>query len=174
MLFAHDTEVALTGAAALVNTVRGDDGDELSDVAALDAFVTRLAAGPATGPATPPSWPPCARCGPRLEQLWESDEDEAADLVNALLRESHALPQLVRHDGWDYHVHAAPPGAPLADADGRRGGAGVHRPDPLQAARPAARCAARRLRQTCTWTCPRTSPGGSAAPRARNRVNVAA
>ena len=26
-----------------------------------------------------------------------------------------ALPQLVRHDGWDYHLHATPPDAPLAD-----------------------------------------------------------
>jgi hypothetical protein len=37
MLFAHDTEVALTAAAALVNT--GRDEEELTDVAALDRFV---------------------------------------------------------------------------------------------------------------------------------------
>ena len=38
MLFAHDTEIALAGAAALVNTLQSD-GDELTDVASLDAFV---------------------------------------------------------------------------------------------------------------------------------------
>ena len=38
MTFAHDTEVALAGAAALVNTAEGRDG--LPDVAALDRFVT--------------------------------------------------------------------------------------------------------------------------------------
>ena len=35
--------------------------------------------------------------------------------VNAILRHSHAMPQLVRHDKWDYHLHATPPEASLAD-----------------------------------------------------------
>jgi predicted RNA-binding Zn ribbon-like protein len=35
--------------------------------------------------------------------------------VNALLREAVALPQLVRHDDWPYHLHATPLDAPLAD-----------------------------------------------------------
>ena len=39
----------------------------------------------------------------------------AATLVNALLREAGALPQLVKHDGWDYHLHATSADAPLAD-----------------------------------------------------------
>jgi predicted RNA-binding Zn ribbon-like protein len=52
---------------------------------------------------------------PRLAQLWEMSTDDAADLVNALLREASALPQLVKHDGWDYHLHATPADAPLAD-----------------------------------------------------------
>jgi hypothetical protein len=37
LIFAHDTEAALTSAAALVNTGRG--GEELPDEAALDRFV---------------------------------------------------------------------------------------------------------------------------------------
>jgi predicted RNA-binding Zn ribbon-like protein len=36
------------------------------------------------------------------------------DIVNGLLREHSALPQLVRHDGWPYHLHATPSDAPLA------------------------------------------------------------
>ena len=36
------------------------------------------------------------------------------EIVNRLLRDSNALPQLVRHDGWPYHLHATPPDAPLA------------------------------------------------------------
>ena len=52
---------------------------------------------------------------PRLARLWEAGDDDAAGLVNTLLREAHALPQLVKHDGWDYHLHATPPDAPLAD-----------------------------------------------------------
>ena len=55
------------------------------------------------------------RCGRRLERLWELAEDDAAELVNTLLREANALPQLVKHDIWDYHLHATPSDAPLAD-----------------------------------------------------------
>jgi predicted RNA-binding Zn ribbon-like protein len=42
-------------------------------------------------------------------------KDEAAAWVNAELRTASALPQLVQHDGWDYHLHATPSHAPLAD-----------------------------------------------------------
>ena len=35
--------------------------------------------------------------------------------LNAILAERRAVPQLVRHDGWDYHLHATDPAAPLAD-----------------------------------------------------------
>ena len=35
--------------------------------------------------------------------------------MNTLLREAQALPQLVRHDTWSYHLHATAPEAPLAD-----------------------------------------------------------
>jgi predicted RNA-binding Zn ribbon-like protein len=41
------------------------------------------------------------------------DPDAAAGLVNTAPRAS-AL-QLVKHDSWDYHLHATPPDAPLAD-----------------------------------------------------------
>jgi predicted RNA-binding Zn ribbon-like protein len=113
MLFAHDTEVALAAAAALVNTARGRT-DDLADPAALDRFV---AAWEWTGARTHDR----AELGavralrPRLARLWDASEDEAADLVNTLLREAHALPQLVKHDGWDYHLHATSRDAPLAD-----------------------------------------------------------
>ena len=32
-----------------------------------------------------------------------------------MLREAGALPQLVAHDDWGYHLHATPSQAPLAD-----------------------------------------------------------
>jgi predicted RNA-binding Zn ribbon-like protein len=112
VLFAHDTEVALTAAAALVNT--GRDTEELADVAALDRFVT---AWRWTGSRThdQAELDAVRRLRPRLARLWELPEDGAAELVNALLREASALPQLVKHDNWDYHLHATPPDAPLAD-----------------------------------------------------------
>jgi predicted RNA-binding Zn ribbon-like protein len=52
---------------------------------------------------------------PQLRRLWDADEDEIVGIVNTLLRERNALPQLVRHDGWPYHLHATPGDAPLAD-----------------------------------------------------------
>lgn len=32
-----------------------------------------------------------------------------------MLRGAGALPELVPHDGWDYHLHATAPDAPLTD-----------------------------------------------------------
>jgi predicted RNA-binding Zn ribbon-like protein len=113
VIFAHDTEVALNGVAALVNTGRGDT-EQLPDTTALDRFV---AAQGWTGTRTHDEAELAAvrRLRPRLERLWELSADDAADLVNTLLREAGALPQLVKHDSWDYHLHATSSDAPLAD-----------------------------------------------------------
>jgi predicted RNA-binding Zn ribbon-like protein len=43
------------------------------------------------------------------------DEDGAVRIVNRLLSDGHALPQLAKHDEWDYHIHATAPDAPLAE-----------------------------------------------------------
>ena len=111
MVFAHDTEVALNAAAALVNT----DAEEelLPDVAALDRFVDGW------------GWTGLRQhdrreldavraLRPRLRALWAADRDQAVELVNAMLREGKALPQLVKHDALDYHLHATSPGASLS------------------------------------------------------------
>jgi predicted RNA-binding Zn ribbon-like protein len=113
MLFAHDTEVSLAAAAALVNTGR-NGGEELPDTAALDRFVARWrwTGGRAYDQAELEA---VRRLRLRLDRIWETSADEAAELVNTLLREASALPQLVKHDGWDYHIHATPAEAPLAD-----------------------------------------------------------
>src|SRR6478609_1289177 len=111
MVFAHDTEVALAAAAALVNTDGDDEG--LPDIATLDQFVRTW------------GWTGEVRrddaelravraLRPRLRRIWELAEDDVVELVNALLREAGALPQLVKHDQWSYHLHATPPAAPLA------------------------------------------------------------
>lgn len=113
MLFAHDTEVSLNATAALVNTARGGR-EELPDVAALDEFVGywRWTGGRGHDQR---ELDQVRQLRPRLAALWAMTEDQAADLVNTLLRDAGALPQLVKHDGWDYHIHATLPGAPLAD-----------------------------------------------------------
>ena len=112
MLFAHDTEVALTAAADFVNTGRGRV-DELATLADLDQFVRTWGwSGSRTHDRAELESVQALR--PRLERIWEVDEDEAVRIVNGLLREFRALPQLVEHDGWQYHLHATSPDAPLA------------------------------------------------------------
>jgi predicted RNA-binding Zn ribbon-like protein len=113
MPFAHDTELSFNAAAALVNTARGGV-EELPDVAALDAFVEHWTwtGGRSHDEAELDA---VRSLRPRLARLWEMTEDEAVVLVNALLRDANALPQLVKHDGWEYHIHATSPDAPLAD-----------------------------------------------------------
>jgi len=52
---------------------------------------------------------------PQLRHLLTSDRDHAAGLVNEMLFQAKALPQLARHDGYDWHLHAVAPDRPLAD-----------------------------------------------------------
>jgi predicted RNA-binding Zn ribbon-like protein len=112
-MFAHDTETALAATAALVNTGRQSD-ERLPDVAALDAFVREWRwSGDRTHDEVELEAVRALR--PRLARLWGASEDEAVEIVNGMLREGDALPQLVRHDGFDYHIHATSPHAPLAD-----------------------------------------------------------
>ena len=112
MDFAHDTEVALSSAAGLVNTT-GSDGERLTDVSALDAFFTEYGW---TGrhDHTESELRAVRALRPRLRSLWQSDEDTVVEIVNALLRESRALPQLVKHEDEPYHLHATSRDAPLA------------------------------------------------------------
>lgn len=112
MLFAHDTEEGLEAAAALVNTA-GRDGEQLPDVAALDKFARTWEW---TGQRTrdQAELQAVRDLRSRLRQLWQADEEQVVEIVNTLLREANAVPQLVRHDTWPYHLHPTPPSAPLA------------------------------------------------------------
>ena len=113
MLFAHDTEVALQAAAALVNTEE-QAGDHLSSLEDLDRFVAKWGwTGSRRRDAGELEQVRAIR--PRLRGLWELDADSVVTEVNAILHDSRAMPQLVRHDEWDYHLHATPPEASLAD-----------------------------------------------------------
>ncbi|MCP2030080.1 putative RNA-binding Zn ribbon-like protein [Okibacterium sp. HSC-33S16] len=116
MLFAHDTEVSLASTAALINTLPGaskSGDDELSTPAQLVQFLDRNEfTGSRTG-ATEELDDVRALRG-RLRELWTHDEDGVVALVNELLQEAHALPQLVKHDHWDWHLHATESSAPVA------------------------------------------------------------
>jgi predicted RNA-binding Zn ribbon-like protein len=111
VVFTHDTEAGLVAAVALVNSA--EEPDTLTTIGELTAF---LDAHEFTG----------ARLGdqaeldgvrdlrPRLRLLLTGDRDDAAERVNLLLGEEHALPQLVRHGDHDWHIHAVAQDAPLA------------------------------------------------------------
>jgi predicted RNA-binding Zn ribbon-like protein len=51
----------------------------------------------------------------RIRAIWDLDRDEAVEEVNRMLTEASALPYLVRHDDYDWHLHATDPGAPLSE-----------------------------------------------------------
>ncbi|WFE32468.1 CGNR zinc finger domain-containing protein [Micromonospora sp. WMMD975] len=112
MLFAHDTECGLAAAAALVNTT-GPGREGLPDVAALDEFFTAHGWS-GRHEHTDAELLQVRALRPRLRRIWYADTDEVVEIVNLLLRESRALPQLIRHDGEPYHLHAVPRDAPLA------------------------------------------------------------
>ena len=111
MVFTHDTEASLLAAVTLVNSA--DDPDTLTTLEELEAFLDEHAfTGSRSGDAAELDAVRALR--PRLRTLMTSDRDTAAALVNDLLGEEHALPQLVRHGEHDWHVHAVAPNAPLA------------------------------------------------------------
>ena len=112
MAFAHDTETALNAAVALVNTA-GDDRDELPDVPALDAFF-RTYGWTGRHEHTEAELRSVRELRPRLRRIWYADEDGVVEIVNGLLREANALPQLLKHNGEPYHLHATSHDAPLA------------------------------------------------------------
>jgi predicted RNA-binding Zn ribbon-like protein len=111
VVFAHDTEESLQAAVALVNSA--EPPETLTTVAELDAFFERFGY---TGrhDSTRAELDQVRALRPQLRMLLLADRDHAVDLVNAVLAEAHALPQLVRHDPLDWHIHAVRPEAPLA------------------------------------------------------------
>jgi predicted RNA-binding Zn ribbon-like protein len=112
VVFAHDTELALLAAVDLVNSAVPPD--TLETVAQLDAFFTTHGySGRRRHDQAEVDEVRALR--PRLRELMTSERDRAAVLVNELLLETQALPQLVRHDGNDWHVHAIGSDSTLSD-----------------------------------------------------------
>ncbi|MFC0042568.1 CGNR zinc finger domain-containing protein [Actinomadura rayongensis] len=116
MVFAHDAVLALTAAADLVNTGPAACGAErLDGLPALRAFADRTGLGGAVPPAGADlNAVRCLRDGLHAVFL-APDVPAAARLVNAVIAQVRASPYLTDHDGHDWHVHFAAPGAPLRD-----------------------------------------------------------
>lgn len=101
----------MRAAVALVNSA--EPPETLPTTAALDAFVAehRYSGRRAT---TAADLEAVRAVRAPLRTLLTADRDTAVRIVNAILAEHTAVPQLVRHDGEDYHLHAVPPDVPLA------------------------------------------------------------
>jgi predicted RNA-binding Zn ribbon-like protein len=112
VLFTHDTTATLVAAVALVNSA--EEPDTMTDPAHVDAFVAEHAY---TGSRTHDiaELDAVRALRPTLRRLLTSDRDTAVEIVNAILAAHQAVPQLVRHDDLDYHLHATDPTTPLVD-----------------------------------------------------------
>jgi predicted RNA-binding Zn ribbon-like protein len=111
VVFAHDTEVALQAAAILANS--GLEPDTFQTLEELDAFYAEFEyTGRRDHDAAELASVRAVR--PALYALLTAERDDAVVLVNAMLAEADALPQLVRHDHWDWHLHAVGQEAPFA------------------------------------------------------------
>jgi predicted RNA-binding Zn ribbon-like protein len=109
-LFADDTEASLRAAVSLVNSA--EEPDTLTEIGQLDAWYEDHGyTGRHDGDAAELKALRVLR--PVLRELLTAERDHAAQLVNALLSDAKAVPQLRRHDGLDWHIHAVPADAPL-------------------------------------------------------------
>jgi predicted RNA-binding Zn ribbon-like protein len=111
MVFTHDTEASLQSAVSLANSALPPD--TLTTVAELDRWFAEHAY---TGrrDRSRAELDDVRALRPRLRELLTADEDAAVALVNHMLADAQAVPQLVRHDGFDWHVHAVPGDTDLA------------------------------------------------------------
>jgi predicted RNA-binding Zn ribbon-like protein len=104
--------MALLAAVTLVNSA--EEPDTLTTQAQLDAFFAEFRySGARTRDAAELASVRALRAP--LRTLLTSSRNDAVKIVNRMLREYNAVPQLVRHDEWDYHLHAIDSDAPLAD-----------------------------------------------------------
>jgi predicted RNA-binding Zn ribbon-like protein len=110
VVFTHDTELALQAAVTLVNSA--DEPDTLSTVADLDRVWDDYSY---TGrhDRTRAELDAVRALRPRLRRVLTADREGAVGLVNDMLSEARAVPQLVRHGDFDWHIHAIDQDQPL-------------------------------------------------------------
>ncbi len=112
MLFAPDTEWSLRAAVELVNTAV--EPDTLTSLAELERWWKTHRYSGRHGRDTA-ELHALRAIRTELRALLTADRDTAAELTNRMLACARALPQLVRHDDLDWHIHAIASEAPLPD-----------------------------------------------------------
>jgi predicted RNA-binding Zn ribbon-like protein len=112
MLFAPDTEWSLRAAVELVNSAEQPDTlttlEELEQWWSSHGYTGRHDRDTA-------ELQSLRAIRPELRSLLTADRDTAAEKTNEMLKAGGALPQLVRHDQLDWHIHATSSQASLAD-----------------------------------------------------------
>jgi predicted RNA-binding Zn ribbon-like protein len=115
--FGADLLEALAAGAELINTGREAAGDQLRTLADVQEFGDRYAFH--GNPAGPGDLARLRALRARLDAVaaaCESGDDAAAiEMLNELLAETGAIPQIVAHDGRGPHIHVSRPTAPLSD-----------------------------------------------------------
>ncbi|GEP34472.1 hypothetical protein NSZ01_22400 [Nocardioides szechwanensis] len=104
--------MSLQAAVTLVNSEDVDE-DTLATVEDLDAFFEEFEyTGRRDGDQA--ELDAVRRLRPRLRTLLSAERDDAVVIVNEMLAAERAVPRLVRHDAYDWHLHAVENEAPLA------------------------------------------------------------
>jgi predicted RNA-binding Zn ribbon-like protein len=110
VVFTHDTELALQAAVTLANS--GLEQDTLTTLAELDQVWDDYSYS-GRHERTRAELDAVRAVRPRLRALLTADRDSAVELVNEMLSEARAVPQLIRHGDFDWHIHAIEQQAPL-------------------------------------------------------------
>jgi predicted RNA-binding Zn ribbon-like protein len=107
----------MAGCVELINTGRGRDGEELRDLAALQAMADKYAFAGVRGETGDlrRALDYRARLDGIVTSCEAGDEEGAIAQINAVLAQTGASPQIVAHDGRGPHLHVSRPTAPLAD-----------------------------------------------------------
>jgi predicted RNA-binding Zn ribbon-like protein len=117
MQFAPDTVDTLEFTVALANTAPGasrSGEDELTTVRGLSALVKEHTYS-GRHDRTAAEVSEVRETRDRLRRIWTLDDALAVDEINLMLADAAASPRLVRHDHLDWHFHATPDDAPLAE-----------------------------------------------------------
>ena len=114
-MFDHESEAALRSAAALVNTEQEASHSGADELTRVDDVVAFFSGWSYSGllERTEDGVERLRALRPELRRFFTESRDEAAEHANHVLAEATATPRLVRHDGFDWHLHAVPDDAPF-------------------------------------------------------------
>jgi predicted RNA-binding Zn ribbon-like protein len=115
--FAPDTEETLEFTAALANTCSEASRSGLDEIATVEQLGGFLARWGYSGRIDHDGRElrDVLQTRDLFRDIWSLGTDDAVDAINRMLREARALPQLARHDGSPWHLHATEPDVPLAE-----------------------------------------------------------